>query len=219
MTYFNERYGVPRGKKSSLIRIPSQIMNGSDEIKHAFLASYIEGDGSFSYYSTKYIKRPRINITTYSPKFAEDCTFLFQSLNYRAKIYKSKKEHKIALHRSDDISTFYQKAKELLLDEEKKRRFKSYLSQSYFLKTISVDGKQVTNDFKIKVGNWKQASQTLKRLGYNASHYTIKNWKLGYFKTNLKAVLLMANYLGSNPSKYVPKEYQGVLELHGEKLL
>ncbi|MCK4589039.1 MAG: hypothetical protein KAT77_01230 [Nanoarchaeota archaeon] len=214
--YFNDRFGIPLGKKSYLIKIPQQIMNGTSEIKHAFLSAYIEGDGSFSPYKTKHFKRPRITICTYSALLSRDCKKLFSSLGYKNKTYKSRNEYKISLLRSDDISKFYFHAFNYLIDSDKKNKFESYLSHPHTLKTIFVDGKKLTHKFRNDIGSWKEVALILRNLGHRASFFTIKNWCLGYFKPNLKIALLMCDYLKEDYFKHIPKQYGGLLYLHNK---
>ncbi len=39
--------GIPKGNKSSVVDVPSKIINGSKEIKKNFLAGYFDADGGF----------------------------------------------------------------------------------------------------------------------------------------------------------------------------
>jgi len=207
VAYFNLRFGIPLGKKSYNIRAPYQIMEASDIIKYAFLTAYIEGDGTFSYFKTKYFKRPRIDITSCSKNFIEDCKILYSSLGYVARIYGGKtSEYKIGLYKSEDISKFYFYSYPFFIHENKMRKFESYLQQPYLLKTIFIDGKKITEDFRNKIGSWKEVSLALRNVGHAKSYLTIKNWQQGWFKPNLATIIMMCDYLEADYFKYVPKQ-------------
>ena len=45
--FFYKEMEIPRGKKSSIVFVPSKINNSSKEIKRSFLAGYFDTDGGF----------------------------------------------------------------------------------------------------------------------------------------------------------------------------
>ncbi len=77
--YHNYVFKIPFGKKSRITAVPRQIKEGSNEVKYAFLMSYLEGDGSTSPYKTKYLKRPRISISSFSKEFTKGIMNLLES--------------------------------------------------------------------------------------------------------------------------------------------
>ena len=45
--FFNKDMGIPKGKKSSIVFVPSKIKNSQKELKKQFLAGYFDTDGGF----------------------------------------------------------------------------------------------------------------------------------------------------------------------------
>ncbi|MEA2037550.1 MAG: hypothetical protein U9O94_08630 [Nanoarchaeota archaeon] len=45
--FLNTEMEVPKGKKSSIVKVPSKIGSSSNEIKKHFLAGYFDADGGF----------------------------------------------------------------------------------------------------------------------------------------------------------------------------
>jgi intein/homing endonuclease len=136
--YLNLRYGVPFGKKSSIISIPKQIFELSNEEKFAFLSGCLEGDGSFTT-SLRESRRgkyriPIISLTSNSKKFLKDINILLSSLEIKSRIHSDK----VLISRAEDCVKLFYKIFPFMIHKKKIRNFMRSLADFQFLNAVPI---------------------------------------------------------------------------------
>lgn len=104
--------GLHRGKSETKI-IPMSVLQGSPEVRAAFLSGYIDGDGGCQHYFDKNnIKRSRITFDTLSENLASQLVWLSISLGLDPTRLRQIRENERVMHRL----TFEGRRAERLLD-------------------------------------------------------------------------------------------------------
>jgi len=139
--YFHQKYNIPIGNKSKIIRIPKQIFKANSEVKKAFLAAYIETDGSICFYrrtlksGVKY-RAPRINIGSASKGLIKDAQRLFKSLGYNPRLYFSEthKYYMTQLSKAKEVEKLFYDIRPYMLCEDKISKYRTLISEYKELK-------------------------------------------------------------------------------------
>jgi hypothetical protein len=111
--------GIPRGNKSSIIRVPRDVMQSDPRIKAEFLKALFTCDGTISKHGYKN-QNYQIALSTVSNKLAEDVMILLTELGFTPYMnshkppkmndgYIRKRRYWVSMFRRQDIFRFYEK--------------------------------------------------------------------------------------------------------------
>ncbi len=217
--YFITKFGLSLGKKSYTVKIPEEIKKGTNEVKLAFLAGYLEGDGSFTYYkrilNNKIFRAPRVAISTYSKILTNDLVELYTSLGYRPRYRRDRKsgEFKIEILRFDEVSKLFFDIAPYLLSEEKIKIYLDLLSQERLLEAIFIPiRKELIREYHKRLGTWSKVSDYIStEIKYPVTFYSVKNWAYGYFRPPLKISVGLCDLSQKDYFNYLPTKYGGLL--------
>lgn len=133
--YLIEFFGFKKGKKSNTVHLPDQLYNSAKEVKLAFLASFLEGDGSITYHKREYkdglFYVPEIVFSTKSSNLKDGIYKLLKSLNYNPYIQYNKgyKSYSILLVRYFEIVKSFYEFKPYMMENKKIDKWKFLISQ------------------------------------------------------------------------------------------
>ena len=82
-------------KKSANISVPRIIMRSPDNIITAFLAGYIDGDGT--------INKGRVSLSSRNEEFVRECKYLFNRLGIMSSVYAHKNMHTLNILGRTDV--------------------------------------------------------------------------------------------------------------------
>ena len=217
--YLNLRYGIPYRKKSSIIRVPVQIFEISDEEKYAFLAGCLEGDGSFIVKTRKSergeYRIPQVSLTSYSRKFLEDINFLLKSLDIKSTIHSEK----LLISKADDCAKLFFKIIPYMIHNRKIKDFMKSLIDFQYLNAIPIANsgelvKKWKNELNI---TWIEFTKIIeKECKYKASYYTTSNWGYNNFSPPITVIIKACEELGENYFEYLPEWTAALLLIHNK---
>lgn len=207
----HEFYKIPRGKKSSIVEIPDEIMTSEKkDILSSTIAGSIDTDGTIGLSSSSGIHYPLISVASSSKKIIDQLSSILTILGVNHRRSSTKKMiYSVIVSKFSDALKLIHIIRPYLIEKKKNTDKIMTLSESKYRKIMrqimnKKKASKITRNMKNRLGSYPKVASWLKENGYTVSYKSIGRWGNGERMPPIYAIILFCKYLGEDISPLFP---------------